>query len=315
MHGAPAPEEYHKQFGFEEVHTLDVSPYEGASHIHDLNDENIPADLIGQYRAVSSGGTLEHIFRIDNAIKTALRLLEVGGSFLCDVPVNNFIDHGFYQISPTLLFDYFAENGLEFGTSAAVLTSRDAQKRRGVPLYPGEANALNYTETRVAMQIVVTKMASSTVDRVPLQSVYQRKHGEGGGARPWRFRPFEPYDLEADCIRAAPIRRFDLDRRKMKRTGRRIEIPFHRKEHLASLPGRPFRSKALVYEDGSLLTWIVSDPGLVADRPGSFCHFAGALYFSTRDGSDPRENGRHYEVGFPATAVGLEPYPIDWPSR
>src|SRR5579884_1812264 len=76
--GAPTPEAFFKQFGFTDVHSLDVSPYEGCTHIHDLNDPNTPADLIGQYDFVLSGGTLEHVFCVLNAVKVALDVLREG---------------------------------------------------------------------------------------------------------------------------------------------------------------------------------------------------------------------------------------------
>jgi hypothetical protein len=70
-------------------------------------------------------------------------------------------------------------------------------------------------------------------------------------------------------------------------------------KHPASVDRRPFRSKALVYEDGELLEWIVSDPTMVKDRPGSFYHAARFVHFSTSDGSDPRSSGKRYEIVFP----------------
>src|SRR5579871_4754067 len=137
--GAPTPEDFFRQFGFAEVHTLDVSPYQGASHIFDLNSPEPPPDLVGRYRFVLSGGTLEHVFNIVNAVRTAVALLEPGGIFEFAVPCNNWVDHGFYQISPTFAFDYFTENGLEFLKSKARLTEAKSPDSISIPLYPGEA--------------------------------------------------------------------------------------------------------------------------------------------------------------------------------
>jgi hypothetical protein len=43
-------------YGFEEVQTLDLSPYEGASHIHDLNDREPPPAFAGTYQMDAENG-------------------------------------------------------------------------------------------------------------------------------------------------------------------------------------------------------------------------------------------------------------------
>src|SRR6187402_699852 len=68
----------------------------------------------------------------------------------------------------------------------------------------------------------------------------------------------------------------------------------------------PFRSRGLVYEEGALLKWIVSEPAMVKERPGSFYHDPRAVHFSTSDDSDPRSNGRQYEIVFPDLSDWLQ---------
>src|SRR6185295_11598832 len=75
---APSPEDFYKSVGFDEVHTMDVSGYEGASHIHDLNFP-LPKELEGQYDVVLSGGTLEHVFEVGNALRCLAAMVKVGG--------------------------------------------------------------------------------------------------------------------------------------------------------------------------------------------------------------------------------------------
>lgn len=312
--GAPPPEDYYKAFGFAEVHTLDVSDYEGATFVHDLNAADVPAELAGQYDFVMSGGTIEHVYNVLNAMKAGVDLLKVGGTFICGSPVNNWVDHGFWQISPTLKFDLFADNGFGFGTSFALLKVISKSFTRIVPLYPGESNALNFVPARVGHSLAVIKEQGSGFGRVPMQSAYLNRLMDRW--RQWRFKPIEPFDIEGDVATSAPMRRFSIDSDKLKPRQGFHFYRFEDERFPPSAPKRPFRSRVLVYEDGHLLDWIVSGEEMM-DRPGSFCHFGGRINFTARDGSDPRENGRHYEVGFSQPFDGVKPYVVskDYPDR
>lgn len=298
--GAPTPEEFFKQFGFSEVHSLDISSYEGCTHIHDLNDPTAPVELAGQYSFVLSGGTLEHVFCVLNAIKVALDVLQEGGTFEFSTPCNNWIDHGFYQLSPTFKFDYVSENGLQFGESQARL-HYPSGLRRVIPLYPGEGQVLNFLHARVGHVVMVKKVVGSTTDRIPKQGLYLDKHD--GVRRRFRFRASEPFDVVDGMLVDHPMQRSVLLPSDMRSLHDCWAARYSNKETPASLPNRPFRSKALVYENAKLLDWIVSEPGMVRETLGSFCHFPGFIYFSTSDGTDPRTNGRRYEVAFP---VGVD---------
>ena len=99
---------FFSQFGFSDVETLDVSTYEGAKHIFDLNADDLPRHLESRFGAVLNGGTLEHVFHIPNALTSITRMLTTHGHVIYVVPCNGWIEHGFYQFSPTLLFDYYA---------------------------------------------------------------------------------------------------------------------------------------------------------------------------------------------------------------
>jgi hypothetical protein len=90
-----------------------LSPYEGATHLHDLNQ---PVDdaLRCAYSAVVDGGSLEHIFNFPVAIRNCMEMVRVGGHFLAISPANNFMGHGFYQFSPELFYNVFSrDNGYE----------------------------------------------------------------------------------------------------------------------------------------------------------------------------------------------------------
>jgi 2-polyprenyl-3-methyl-5-hydroxy-6-metoxy-1,4-benzoquinol methylase len=109
----PTQEVFFKTLGFSQVDTLDVDNYEGASILFDLNKEFTPEDLIGNYDFIYDGGTLEHVFNTGNALKHLTRMVKKDGLIFHSNPCNGYVDHGFFQISPTFYFDYYLSNDLE----------------------------------------------------------------------------------------------------------------------------------------------------------------------------------------------------------
>jgi SAM-dependent methyltransferase len=119
MHGLVRPdagestfaEPFFRLLGADTVDSVDVSAFEGASLIHDMN-EPLPAELHGRFSLVFDGGTLEHVFNAPQAFKNCMQMLRPGGFFVQVAPGNNFMGHGFWQFSPELLYRMFApDNG------------------------------------------------------------------------------------------------------------------------------------------------------------------------------------------------------------
>lgn len=102
-----------RHLGAETVDAVDVSDYEGASIVHDLNDP-IPDELRGRYSLLIDAGTLEHVFNVAAGLQSAMEMVAEGGHLATFNPTNNFFGHGFYQFSPELFFRAFSrENGYE----------------------------------------------------------------------------------------------------------------------------------------------------------------------------------------------------------
>lgn len=99
--------------GADLIHSLDYSGYQGATHVHDMN-QPVPDSMKGEYSLVIDFGTLEHVFNYPVAIKNCMEMLAVDGTCLLVTPANNFCGHGFYQLSPELFFNVFSPaNGFE----------------------------------------------------------------------------------------------------------------------------------------------------------------------------------------------------------
>ncbi|MEO6600738.1 MAG: hypothetical protein ABIQ16_12745 [Polyangiaceae bacterium] len=101
-------DEFFRFLGAGTVESFDASNYEGATHIHDMN-QPIGSEFKSRYSLVLDSGTLEHVFNFPVALKNCMEMVEVGGHYLGITPTNNFSGHGFYQFSPELFFGVFAE--------------------------------------------------------------------------------------------------------------------------------------------------------------------------------------------------------------
>jgi len=100
------------RLGFGRVESIDYYPDEKPTHVLDLNLP-VPADLRGQFDLVYDGGTMEHCFNAPQVMRNAVSLAASNGLVIHHVPMNNWVDHGFYQFSPTLFFDFYGAAAFE----------------------------------------------------------------------------------------------------------------------------------------------------------------------------------------------------------
>jgi hypothetical protein len=104
-------ESFFTLLGAKQVSSLDASAYEGATYVHDLNLA-LPVALSQRFSALYDGGTLEHVFNFPLALKNCMEMVHIGGHFIQGSVANNFMGHGFWQLSPELIYRVFApENG------------------------------------------------------------------------------------------------------------------------------------------------------------------------------------------------------------
>jgi len=113
-HGLGRPDYSERLFeyvGFKSVFSIDNSPYEGATIIHNLNK---PISADHKYDFIFDGGTTEHIFNAAQVYENIINMLEVGGVFCSVVPNNNWSGHGMYQFSPEFFLSIFTKKyGME----------------------------------------------------------------------------------------------------------------------------------------------------------------------------------------------------------
>jgi hypothetical protein len=194
------------RLGAETVESIDVSSFEGATIIHDLN-ERIPASLESRFSAVVDAGTLEHVFDFPTAIENCMRMVEPGGHLIAVSPVNNEAGHGFYQFSPELFFRVMAPaNGFVVDEMLMLEPGR-----RGAQWYrvadPAVAGQRAQFRSRTATYMFVrARRISEVPDRLvtPQQSDYETAWEHGG------YRPFaSPRSLVSAARRRLPEQQKD----------------------------------------------------------------------------------------------------------
>src|ERR1039457_5647621 len=88
-----------------DMKALDCSAYEHADYAHDLNLP-LPEMWSGRFGLVIDGGTCEHVFNVKNSFHCVAELAQPnGGQVIHITQASNWLDHGFFQFSPTVFYD------------------------------------------------------------------------------------------------------------------------------------------------------------------------------------------------------------------
>lgn len=175
--------------GARDPQSIDYSDYEKATIIHDMN-KPLPGELKGRFSVVIDAGTLEHVFNYPVALKNSMELLKSGGFLISITPTNNFMGHGFYQISPELFFSAFTvSNGFELVKILVREHFEDSQwyevgkPKDGVQ---GRITLTNHNPTYLMCIARRLDVGREPFQSIPLQSDYA---GVWGRTNPRRDRP------------------------------------------------------------------------------------------------------------------------------
>lgn len=144
---------------------VDIAQIRGTEVICDLNYPSWSKALAPKvYDLVIDGGTLEHCFNIGQALMTVANTVRVGGHIFHWNPLS-MVNHGFYNLNPTLYHDFYTQNGWEIVTMLAV--SRDNQASAVHPTSRfGAAPELS--------NLVIAKRLSDQEWKYPTQTKYLR---------------------------------------------------------------------------------------------------------------------------------------------
>ena len=163
--------------GFSCLESMDLSDYEGATIIFDLNSPDTPTNLIDRYDIIIDGGTIEHVFHLPNVFANIFRMLKVGGRIIHLSPSSGHIEHGFYMFSPTLFTDFYNTNN--FRIESCELWRYDSikpKKKWDVFDYtPDLCRAIktDYLDKKAyGITMIATKLTQSSYRLIPQQSSY-----------------------------------------------------------------------------------------------------------------------------------------------
>jgi len=98
--------EIYKYFGFGDITSLDNDEFENSNFSKNLNIRPGKEDdkFKGYFDLVIDGGTSEHVYNPMVCFSNYLNYLKLGGNLIQFLPLNNYIDHGLYQFSPTFFW-------------------------------------------------------------------------------------------------------------------------------------------------------------------------------------------------------------------
>jgi len=170
---------FFQSLGFEIVDSLDVSTFEGANVIHDLN-KLLTKELKNRatYDLIYDGGTMEHIFHIPNILKNIFDLLSVDGRIIHVNPIN-LLNHGLYNFSTCFYEDFYSANGFSINECGVIKVpnvswngnhyyiSGDKNSQFIRSINPGLLDGASYLT-----HFIATKLHDSSGDRVPQQGIY-----------------------------------------------------------------------------------------------------------------------------------------------
>lgn len=174
---------FFRYLGLDEVVAIDCSEYEGADIVADLNHP-LAAELENRFGCVLDGGTCEHVFNVRQCLMNVARLVRPGGRVIHLSPMNNYANHGFYQLSPTLFFDYYSANEFTGLRGFVVEQSVSLTGRTRWSLFEWSAARGEHHLTspnQLLFIFVAEKTADSTVDKIPLQSTYRKQFAAAQG--------------------------------------------------------------------------------------------------------------------------------------
>ena len=161
-------------FGICKVDIMDVSEYEGANIIHDLNNP-IPRSLENQYDFIIDGGTFDHLVDLRVAFENVVKMLKVGGRVFQWNAASNFTGAAYISFGPDLFYDYYILN--QFADCKIYIAELDSiGQLEQWDLYEFEgADEYDHLKTnRIQVTVALSeKGSSSTWDKIPIQAQYR----------------------------------------------------------------------------------------------------------------------------------------------
>jgi SAM-dependent methyltransferase len=167
---------FFKAFGAATVAAIDVSDYEGAEIVHNL-DLPIPAHLEGKFDFICNGSVLDNVFNPIMGLGNISRMLAPGGRVIHFEHASNAVNNAYLQFSPNWFFDYYVVNRFA-DCKAYIALFHDLYGSWDfyACLHEGAQKPRLFRSARFAMTAVIAERApDSTWDRHPVQGQYRSR--------------------------------------------------------------------------------------------------------------------------------------------
>lgn len=177
----PRPEGFLNQLGYDRFHELDVSGYEGADILADLN-QPLPERLHNQFDLIVDGGTLEHVFNVPVAFANVLSILKVSGVFSSTNTFSGEPCHGLYQFNSDLVWSFWKRTCNCEVLSCTLLPADPTKKAYEMTDLTGNRRRPSFRQTDFNglyfLYYEIRKTAESECRAVSYQSDYEVFWGE-----------------------------------------------------------------------------------------------------------------------------------------
>ena len=161
--------------GSNNVNHLDISKYENADIILDLN-KKIPNKYKNKFDNIVDFGTIEHVYNTPTLLFNYINMLKKNGFLIISTKSSNAIDHGFFSFSPTFFHDFFSINGFKILKTYLIKRS---------PYYANKSESIyEYKKTHLENPIVSSKNIDLIIFlkknksikniKIPLQYYYKK---------------------------------------------------------------------------------------------------------------------------------------------
>ena len=171
--------------GFSKIKSLDISKYQNADFLYDLNKDKPPKNLRKKFDCILDGSTIEHIFNTFNALKNINQFLKKGGYVIHITALNNMSKDGFYQFHPNYFNDFYGNNGYRIIKNLywaidyeKKIFQKNAKTKRGTDKFFTnfeKANSYSKNNKQPLQVIFIAKKITNKKLKAPQQKSYMDK--------------------------------------------------------------------------------------------------------------------------------------------
>jgi hypothetical protein len=102
-----------------------------------------------------------------------------GGIIYHNAPANGYLNHGFYQMQPTLFMDYYRENGWPYIVLEMAMDGTEKEMPQDINrLIPWNNPTWRYYKEQIpkisTLNVLARRIPGATLDKMPVQSKYRK---------------------------------------------------------------------------------------------------------------------------------------------